>query len=191
MLEPRRFNSKLLKIPARNLQRYIWAVAEGKCESDIRDSCPFAAVGKVQHNRHMHITSSTGQSKGGVGQDVAKSKTSRGWFPLQWFLQGHLREISKGLRTGARKSTQTFSVQSFSTTLRVMDVRTENRGRPHQKLFFPAAPVVGRNFLSPGHPGVRVRNVRGKFGPKSLCLCGFFSSLVEREMEWGGKCKTY
>ena len=55
-----------------------------------------------------------------------------------------------------------------------MDVRTENRGRPHQKLFFPAAPVMGRNFLTPGHPGVRVRNVRGKSGPKSLCLCFFF-----------------
>ena len=33
---------------------------------------------------------------------------------------------------GAKKSTQTFFVQSFSTTLRVMDVRAENRGRPHQ-----------------------------------------------------------
>ena len=74
----------------------------------------------------------------------------------------------------AKKSTQTFFVQSFSTTLRVMDVRAENRGRPHQKVRFPAAPVVGRNFLTPGHPGVRVRNVRGKSGPKSLCLCCFF-----------------
>ena len=55
-----------------------------------------------------------------------------------------------------------------------MDVRAENRGRPHQKVRFPAAPVVGRNFLTLGHPGVRVRNVRGKSGPKSLCLCCFF-----------------
>ena len=75
---------------------------------------------------------------------------------------------------GAEKSTQTFFVQSFSTTLRVMDVRAENRGRPHQKVRFPAAPVVGRNFLTPGHPGVRVRNVRAKSGPKSLCFCCFF-----------------
>ena len=74
----------------------------------------------------------------------------------------------------AKKSTQTFFVQSFSTTLRVMDVRAENRGRPHQKVRFPAAPVVGRNFLTPGHSGVRVRNVRRKSGPKSLCLCCFF-----------------
>ena len=36
--------------------------------------------------------------------------------------------------------------QSFATTLQVMDVRAENRGRPHQKVRFPAAPVVGRNF---------------------------------------------
>ena len=55
-----------------------------------------------------------------------------------------------------------------------MDVRAENHGRPHQKVRFPAAPVVGRNFLTPGHPGVRVRNVREKSGPKSLCLCCFF-----------------
>ena len=76
---------------------------------------------------------------------------------------------------------QTFFVQSFSTTLRVMDVRTENRGRAHQKVRFPAAPMVARNFLTPGHPGVRVRNVRGKSGPKSLGLCCFFfseSSLI-------------
>ena len=44
----------------------------------------------------------------------------------------------------------------------------------HQKVGFLAAPVMGRNFLTPGHPGVRVRNIRRKFGPKSLCLCCFF-----------------
>ena len=48
---------------------------------------------------------------------------------------------------GANKSTQTFFAQSFSTTLRVMDVRAENRGRPHRKVRFPAAPVVGRMFM--------------------------------------------
>ena len=59
-----------------------------------------------------------------------------------------------------------------------MDARAENRGRPRQKVGFPAAPVMGRNFLTAGHPGVRVGNVRRKFGPKSLCLC-CFSSLTE------------
>ena len=77
-----------------------------------------------------------------------------------------------------QKSTQTFFVQSCSTTLRVTDVRAENRGRPHQEVCFPAASVVGRNFLTPGHPGVRVRNVRGKSGPKSSYLCCFPSLIV-------------
>ena len=75
---------------------------------------------------------------------------------------------------GTKKSTQTFFVQSFSRTLRVMDVRAENRGRPHQKVRFSAASVMGRNFLTQGRPGIRVRDVRGKSGPKCLCLCCFF-----------------
>ena len=48
----------------------------------------------------------------------------------------------------------------------------QNRGRPHQKWVFPAALVMGRNFLTPGHPSVRVGNVRReKFGPPKLCFC--------------------
>ena len=70
------------------------------------------------------------------------------------------------------RNQRTFSGQSFSRTLRVMDVRAENR--PHPKVRFSAAPVMGRNFLTQGHPGVRVKNVRGKSGPKSLCSCCFF-----------------
>ena len=80
-----------------------------------------------------------------------------------------LPEIYRGQTINAN-----FFAQSFSTTLRVMDVRAENRGRPHQKVRFSAALVVGRNFLTLGHPGVRVSNVRGKSGPKSLCLRCFF-----------------
>ena len=55
------------------------------------------------------------------------------------------------------------------------------RGRPRCKSWasapksvFPCGPVMGRNFLTPGHPGVRVRNVRRKFGPKNLCFMLFF-----------------
>ena len=147
---------------------------------------------------------------------------------------------------GAKKATQTLSAQSFSRSLGVMDVRAENRGRPHQKMRFSGAPMMGRNFLTQsgvapanqtkkgqfmnfsqarsgtkvqfvnracfpkekhpnsqkwakfmnfafwpffwfglqgrlltqGHPGARVRNVRGKFGRKNLCLC-CLSSLKE------------
>ena len=55
-----------------------------------------------------------------------------------------------------------------------MDVRAENRGRPPPKVGFPGAPVMGRNFSTPGHLGLRVRKVRGESGPKSLCLCCYF-----------------
>ena len=61
--------------------------------------------------------------------------------------------------------------RSWTSAPKIMDVRTK-------KCIFPAAPVVGRNFLTPGHPGVRVGNVRGKSGPKNVCLCCCFSSLT-------------
>ena len=64
-----------------------------------------------------------------------------------------------------------------------MDVRANNRGRPHQKVRFSAAPVMGRNFLTQGRPGVRVRNVRGKSGPKSLCLCCFSSLKIRNPFQ--------
>ena len=56
-------------------------------------------------------------------------------------------------------------------------VRAENPGRPHPKVFSSATRWWGENFLTQGHPGVRVRNVRRKSGPNDLCLCCFFSSL--------------
>ena len=55
-----------------------------------------------------------------------------------------------------------------------MDRRAENRGRPHQKVRFSAAPVKGRNFLTPGYPSVRVRNVRGKSGTEEFMFMLFF-----------------
>ena len=47
---------------------------------------------------------------------------------------------------------------------------------------------MGKNFLTPRHPSVRVRNVRGKSGPKSLCLCCFFfpDSRVSQLSCWVG-----
>ena len=61
--------------------------------------------------------------------------------------------LFRGPRFG--QNLRVLALEQFSD-LRVMDVRAENHGRPHQKVRFPAAPVVGRNFLTPGHPGVRV-----------------------------------
>ena len=93
--------------------------------------------------------------------------------------QQQLQQQQQAAMIGAKKSTQTFFVQSFLKTLPVMDVRTKNRRRPHQKVRFSAAPVMGRKFLTQGRPGVRVRNVRGKSGPKSLCLrCFFFPEMM-------------
>ena len=80
---------------------------------------------------------------------------------------------------GDKKSTQTFTGQRFAMTLRVMDVRAKNRGRLHQKMGFPAAPVMGRNFLIPAHPGVRVRNIQLEIRTKNCCLC-CFSSLIKK-----------
>ena len=40
-------------------------------------------------------------------------------------------------------------ITRFSRTLRVIDLRAKNRGRPHPKVCFPAAPAMGRNFLNP------------------------------------------
>ena len=34
--------------------------------------------------------------------------------------------------------------------------------------------------MTPGHPGVRVRNVRRKFRPKSLCICCVFFPDLDR-----------
>ena len=53
------------------------------------------------------------------------------------------RKIGKRKKQGNRKKQ---GLEGQGTTLRVMDVRAENRGRPHQKVRFPAAPVMGRNF---------------------------------------------
>ena len=57
-------------------------------------------------------------------------------------------------------------------------VRTENDYNLHSwasapNSGFSCGPVMGSNFLTPGHRGVRLGNVRRKFGPKRLCLCCF------------------
>ena len=74
--------------------------------------------------------------------------------------------VSSKSSIGAKNTTQTFSVRNLSGALgswtsasKIADVRTT-------KWVFLAALVMGRNFFTPGHPGLRVGNVRRKFGPK-------------------------
>ena len=57
---------------------------------------------------------------------------------------------------------------SWTPAPKIVDVRTKKR-------VFPAAPVVGRNSLTQGHPSVRVRNVCGKSGPNKNYVYAFFS----------------
>ena len=55
-----------------------------------------------------------------------------------------------------------------------MDVRAENRGRPHQKVHFPAVPVVGRNFLTPGHSGIKGQECPQEIRAKKFMFMLFF-----------------
>ena len=74
-----------------------------------------------------------------------------------------------------QKSTQTFSGQYFTRTLRVIDVRTENHGRPLAKVrVFPAAPLMGRYLSIPWHPGVRVKDVCRKIWTSITYVYGVF-----------------
>ena len=75
-----------------------------------------------------------------------------------------------------RKINVNFFCTKLLRTLRVMDVHAENRGRPHQKVRFSAALMMGRNFLSQGHPGVRVRNVH----ENSDQMCMFMLFFIPR-----------
>ena len=71
-------------------------------------------------------------------------------------------------------------VKCSSRILRVIDVGAEHHGRRHPHVF-PAAPVMGRRPLTPGHPGVRVRNVCTKSAPKSYVML-FSYSMTSAEL---------
>ena len=61
----------------------------------------------------------------------------------------------------------------WTSAPKIVDVHTK-------KCVFPAGPVTGRNFLTLGHPGVRVRNIRRRFAPNHLCLlCCFFPKKLK------------
>ena len=56
-----------------------------------------------------------------------------------------------------------------------MDVRTKNRGRSHQKVRLPVAPVMGRNFLTSVHP------VSAENSDPKVYVYVVFSSLLSFE----------
>ena len=57
-----------------------------------------------------------------------------------------------------------------------MDVRAENRGHPHQKVRFPAAPVVGE-LLTPWASGRKGQECPWEIRTKKFLFMLFFSSL--------------
>ena len=79
--------------------------------------------------------------------------------------RGALRQGRRGRerRLGTRKS-RNFLGKSFSRALRVMDIAPKIVDVRTEKCVFSCGPGGGRNFLTPGHQGVRVRNVHRKFG---------------------------
>ena len=64
-----------------------------------------------------------------------------------------------------------------------MDVRAENRGRPHQKVRFSAAPVIGRNFLTQGASGRKGQECPWEIRTKKFMFMLFF-------LPWGPYQKT-
>ena len=71
---------------------------------------------------------------------------------------------------GATKSVQTLSVQSFSRTLRVMDVHAENRRRLTKK-WVCCGPSDGEKLLDPWASARKGQACPQKFGSQSLYLC--------------------
>ena len=55
-----------------------------------------------------------------------------------------------------------------------MDIRTENRGRLHQKVGFPATPVMGRNFFDPWASGRKGRECPQEIRTKKFMFMLFF-----------------
>ena len=61
---------------------------------------------------------------------------------------------------------------SWTSTPKIVDVRTK-------KCVFLRPRVVGRNFLTPGHPGARVRNVHGEIRSKKFMFMLFFLPWIQ------------
>ena len=86
--------------------------------------------------------------------------------------------LRRKIRTEKLKNSGAFrSPPCLATYPICSDLLRSVPSRSHEKVGFPAALVMGRNFLTPGHPGARVRNIRRKPGPKSYILMLSFSAL--------------
>ena len=108
--------------------------------------------------------------------------------PQRTYWTYYVKDLDRNaLVLGPKNQRKPFFVQSFSKTLGVMDVRAKNRGRPRQKVRFSAAPVMGRNFLTQGRPGVRSGMSAGNPDQK-VYVYAVFSSLIYRmssKIFWG------
>ena len=85
-----------------------------------------------------------------------------------------LPELPDQRRLGAKKSTQCFFVQNVSKTLRVMDVRAENRGRPHQKNAFFRGAGGGEKLFDPGSSGRKGQECPREIQTKKFMFMLFF-----------------
>ena len=81
--------------------------------------------------------------------------------------QGPTSELLKIIKSAVGIMAKIFNKAQRTTPL------SEFHGRP-RKSAFACGPVVGRTFLTPGHPGIRVRNVRGKPEQKVCVYVVFF-----------------
>ena len=82
--------------------------------------------------------------------------------------------VLKGILQGPKDQLKLFLYKvfqepfgSWTSAPKIVDVRT-------QKCVFQR-PDDGEKLFDPGHPRMRVRNVRAKSGPKTVCLCCFSS----------------
>ena len=81
---------------------------------------------------------------------------------------------------GQKNKRKTFFAQSFSTTLRVMDIRAQNHGRPRQKVPFPAAGVMGE-ICDPSAPRRKGQELGWPFPPSASATSVFYRCFLSAQ----------
>ena len=91
--------------------------------------------------------------------------------------------MKRALFRGQKINANVF-VRSFQRTLRVLDVRAENRGRPHRKVRFFCGPGVGEKLFDPGASGRKGQECPREIRTEKFYVCPVFLSLtfVDRGM---------